>query len=231
MRARSIALIAAIGLLIAVGITADVVSFVIGQSSAAFALLGDVLIFIGLPLSYLFFRSERTDARNRDRQSVLAMLKAARAIEWGDSYFNPYDEPAARCRAKNDFALVMSYRYGQVKVVPVEPLNALIEHQGDSGLVREETIKAANAALWYIGAFNQLVQQQTDFNTLHAAEIKNRGLPMGQRLAIAEAAEAISVMLHLDGIGDAEWYKNLQTALDANIAELGRQGVDGLGSR
>ena len=222
MKARWVALIASLTLLIGVGITADVVAFATGQSNAAFALLGDVLIFIGLPLSYLIFRTERLDARKRDRKSVLAMLRAAHAIAWGNSYFTAYDDQAARFRAKDDFRYVMAFGYGQVKLVPVEPLTALIEHQGNGGLVRQETIEAANEALWYIGAFNQLVQQQTDFNTHHAAEIADRGLSMGRRLAIAHAAEAISVMLHRDGIGDAGWYKKLKAALETNIKELRR---------
>jgi hypothetical protein len=64
--------------------------------------------------------------------------------------------------------------------------------------------------------FNQLVQQQTDFIAMHAAEIRGHR----DKEALATAADVISQHLHEGGIGDAEWYRELIHALDANIDQL-----------
>ena len=66
-------------------------------------------------------------------------------------------------------------------------------------------------------AFNQLVQQQTDFNLLHAAELPT--LQGDQLEHLAAAAMRISEHIH-GAIDDADWYHSLKTAIDHNIAEL-----------
>ena len=139
---------------------------------------------------------------------------------WGDAFFqNGYDVHGASVRAKDDFDHVMAGSFGQVFCVPVQPLTALIEQPGGLGLVRRGTIEAANVALYRMGVFNQFVQQQTEFNTRHLAEIKDN-ISDARRRVLAESARSLSTMLHLHGIGDAGWYQNLKLELEANINEL-----------
>jgi hypothetical protein len=114
----------------------------------------------------------------------------------------------------------MHQSYGQVHRVPIEPLTALIEQPGVANLIRKETVESVNFALWRIGVFNQFVQQQTDFNTLHLAEIGDPRTPHARRVVLAESARAISKSLHGDGIGDAGWYQTLKDELGKNITEL-----------
>ena len=79
---------------------------------------------------------------------------------------------------------------------------------------------AVNVALWKIGRFNQFVEQQTDFNTLHADEILDVTLPDARRQVLATAAADISYRLHRHGIGDDGWYVDLMAAIDKELVRL-----------
>jgi hypothetical protein len=186
--------------------------------------VGDVLVLLGLVATFIVYRFERMASVDRDIDSVLAMLEAVRngMRPWGDLYFaEGYDEPSAKARAQRDsFDSIMKGSYGQIFLVPTEPLSALVERPGGLGLVRKETTEAANIALWKIGVFNQLVRQQTEFNALHLAEFYDRDLALERRQVLAEAAGTISGMLHLDAIGDADFYRRLNAELDKNIEDL-----------
>jgi hypothetical protein len=46
--------------------------------------------------------------------------------------------------------------------VPTDPLVSLIMQPGEGRFVSRSTIEAANIALWRMGQFNQIVQEQTD---------------------------------------------------------------------
>jgi hypothetical protein len=78
----------------------------------------------------------------------------------------------------------------------------------------------ASVALWQLGIFNQLVRQQTDYNALHLAEIRDDELPLARREALSKAAYSISRMLHKNGVGDAAWYWALIDQLTTNRREL-----------
>jgi hypothetical protein len=227
VKAFWIALVAVVVALLGFGVAADVVDFVTGgNSDTAYVLLGDVLIFAGLVATGIIYYLERQAARKRDIASVLTMLKAVRdgLLQWGEVYFqNGYDEKSAVARAQQDFDLIIGKAYGQVFLVPVEPLTALIERPGEGDLVRKETIEAANVALWRIGVFNQFVHQQTDFNTRHLSEIADPSLPQTRRVVLAGSARWISTMLHMQGIGRASWYQKLKAELETNIEELQRR--------
>ena len=93
-------------------------------------------------------------------------------------------------------------------------------------LISEETVFAANFALWRVEVFNQLVRAQTDFNMRHAVEIFDDKLDTDRRTVIAEAAQEISVGLHIGGIGRAGeaggWYQRLTESVHADTERLRR---------
>jgi hypothetical protein len=187
------------------------------------ALAGDGLVVVTLVVTGLVFRADRRSARERDLDSTLAALEAAREgmVQWADVYFGKgYDLDVAAARAQQAFNLVMGGQCDQVFPVPTVPLTALLEQPGALGLIRKETIQAVSLALWRIGIFNQLVQQQTDFNTLHYVEIHNGGISNERRRLLAEASRAMSNGLHVWGIGGASWYQRLKAELDANVGYL-----------
>jgi hypothetical protein len=70
-------------------------------------------------------------------------------------------------------------------------------------LISEETVFAANFALWRVMIFNQYVQQQALFNALHAAEILDPATTDDRLMTLGVAAGNLSEGLHLDGIGQA----------------------------
>jgi hypothetical protein len=108
--------------------------------------------------------------------------------------------------------------------VPTQPLELLATSPGGGELISEETIFAANFALWRVGVFNHLVEKQTRFNERHAAEIADVALTQGRREAIARAAEETNIGLHRDGIGEAAsengWWNRLTSAVALNIETL-----------
>jgi hypothetical protein len=81
-------------------------------------------------------------------------------------------------------------------------------------------------ALWQLGVFNQLVQQQTAFYGAHMAEINDENLSQSDRLALAKAATAQAYMLHGRGIGNAGandgWYRRLTNQVEKNASDLRR---------
>jgi len=188
----------------------------------ALVFFGDWLVLLGLVFTFLIYLLQSSAAWQQDIESVLAMLRGVQDgfRTWGDIYFNPYSTETAAQRAKHDYDIVMGGGYQQVIRVPVEPLVALIEQPSKSDLVHKATTEAANLALWQTVNFNQLAQQQTDFNTRHLAEFVDTELAPERRTVLAKAAMGISFMLHGQGIGDARWYTELNAALETNIHEL-----------
>ena len=185
---------------------------------------GDVLVFVGLGVTYGVYRNQAFNSVMQRVDSTLAILLAVRngVTPWGDLYFaGGYDNDSAARRAEQDHAAVMAHGYAQVYRVPAEALYELVQGSSDGGpLVSRKTIEAANVALWSIGVFNQLVQQQSDFNAVHQADISDESLSPTCREALAKAAEKMSVFIHLRGIGDVTWYAELKTAIDENIRQL-----------
>jgi hypothetical protein len=187
------------------------------------AFWGALVVLVSVGVAIIIYWRQRLVSKRR----VLATLRAVRdgmikwkaERGWGDRHFGTaYSEPEAETRARQDFDAIMEKTYAQNFRVPTEPLAALI--QRPDALITSGTVEAVNIALWRIGVFNQLVQQQTDFNARHLAEIIHSNLPDERRRDLAEAARRISVMLHRDAIGDASWYQDLKAALTANIETL-----------
>jgi hypothetical protein len=148
-------------------------------------------------------------------------------MPWGDKYFGcPYSDSDVAAHARVAYVAISERRYSQVFVVPTEPLATLLGSAAAGRWISEQTVEAANVALWRIGVFNQLVDQQTDFNSRHLAEFRDDKLSPPRREVLAKSAEALSRMLHGEGIGDAEWYQELKRQLAANIKSL-----DALGTR
>jgi hypothetical protein len=59
----------------------------------------------------------------------------------------------------------------QVFVVPTEPLARLATTPPSPGLISQDTVAAANTALWRLHVFNQLVGLQTAFNAGCVGEV------------------------------------------------------------
>jgi hypothetical protein len=186
---------------------------------------GDLLVLAGLGLTYVVYRRQRFDSNAQQVRSAIAVLRAVREgmSPWGDMHFGGkgYTADSANVRAQDDYRAVKAGGYGQNFRVPTEPLTTLIQQPGEGAFIRRETIAAANIALWRLGVFNQLVQQQTDFNALYLSQ--GQALSDEQREALADAARNISVMIHRDAIGDASWYRGLMKAIEENIADLERR--------
>ena len=100
--------------------------------------------------------------------------------------------------------------------VSIDPVASLIALSGDTWPFSQRTVRAANIALSRMTVFNQLVQQQTDFNVLHVAHLRRFG--GRDRTPIAEAGFTISGIIH-GAIDDASWYHDLKLALDLNIVD------------
>jgi hypothetical protein len=185
--------------------------------------LADILTLVGLLVAVVLYGAQQVSGQLRDRDAAIALLVAVHdgIKPWGDLYFgDPYDEAAAVKRASQDYSQIASGNYAQVFYVPTEPLAALIASPAAGGLIGRDTVEAASVALWRIDVFNQLVRQQTDFNTNHLAEIRDDDLPAERREVLGRAAFSISTMLHRNGIGDALWYSEMMSALEANRADL-----------
>jgi len=151
------------------------------------------------------------------------VLIAVRSVNpYGKDHFGGkgYSAQAAEDRANLDRDQIMNYSYFQNFQVPPEPIASLIQNAGSGWPLNIETVEAANNALWRITTFNQLVQQQTNFNAAHVSEFLDKTLDIERRQALAKAGRAISVMIHGSAIGDTQWYPRLITALDRNIQEL-----------
>ena len=152
---------------------------------------------IGLALAWLLYRLERAATRRRDIVAARAVLLSFKRgmVEgadgqkgWGEEYFRArWTEEKALESGSERADGVRNKRWYQVFVVPTEPLRALIAspHAGD--LISEDVVYAANLALWHIVVFNQLVEQSTQMNALHLAEIVDPNLDQERREAIAIA--------------------------------------------
>ena len=196
-----------------------------------------------LALAWYTFRYERHRRWRADLDAAYGTLRAVhhgmiqgltpgQAVGWGQIYFSTvYTEDVAHDRARKTRELVHQRSIDQVLVVPTEPLTLLATTTPREGLIEFATVAAANFALWRVQAFNQLVQQMTDFNATHAAEITSGGTSVERREELATAAMSLSLFIHLDGIGQAwaalpggsvGWYRALVDALNRNLGDLHR---------
>ena len=182
------------------------------------------LIAVAFVVAWLTFRLERASARRREIAAAQAVLVAVRRglvlgmpglgeeyQGWGRLYFAKTVSGATALEAGSTAReLVERGSSYQAYRVPVAPLERLAAAHGAGTLVSEETVLAANLALWRVGVFNHLVEKQTSFNVAHAAEIADGRTPSERRRAISLAAGGITTALHLDGIGRAAdeggWY-------------------------
>lgn len=198
------------------------------------------LIALAFVVAWSTFRIERAAAWRSElahAQAVLAAVRRGLVLGmpslgeeyqgWGRLYFarsatgaTALDAGAAARRLVERGTSYQAYR------VPVAPLERLATARGAGTLVSEETVLAANLALWRLGIFNHLVEKQTAFNVAHAVEIANDATASDRRRAISVAAAGIATALHLDGIGraadDGGWYRRLTEAMAADIRRLGR---------
>jgi hypothetical protein len=95
-------------------------------------------------------------------------------------------------------------------------------------LIESTTVAVANYALWRVEAFNQLVRNFGDFLTSHADEITSADTTLARREELAAAAMTLSLIVHLDGIGEAwghpggsaGWYRALIEAVLRNLGDL-----------
>jgi hypothetical protein len=196
------------------------------------------LVAIAFVVAWLTYRVERASARRRDIAAAQAVLGAVRRglvlgmpglgeeyQGWGRLYFARSATGATALQAGSAAQrLVESGGSYQAYRVPVAPLERLATTRAAGSLVSEETVVAANLALWRLGVFNHLVDKQTSFNVAHAVEIADGTTPTERRRAISVAAGGITTALHLDGIGRAAdeggWYRRLTDAVAADIRRL-----------
>lgn len=180
----------------------------------------DILLILGFAVAIgIYVATQRTATRQR-RASTMAHLKGVKATmtAWGDSYFTTgYVGTAVQDRAKLDYNRVLQGGSTQNYKAPTEPLVTLMQPPGDGWPIEQRTVVAAGVALQRMTVFNQMVEQQTDFNARHATEFGIDDATRRQRLA--EGADRISQRIHTV-IGDRAWYLELVAALDANIALL-----------
>lgn len=183
--------------------------------------VGNLLVLTGVAVAWSIYRRQRGDSRRQRKESTLAHLSGVKAAlaDWHDNFFmTGYEGAAATARAQLDYNHVKAGGYIQNYRVPTEPVASLIRPAEELWPVEPTTIQAANVALSRMTVFNQLVQQQTDFNLRHSVEL--RRLTEDEREPIAQAAMRISSDLHGGAIGDSTWYMNLKKSLEDNIGTL-----------
>jgi hypothetical protein len=188
-------------------------------------IVGDAIVFFALVLTVSTLIVESNRSIRREIVTALEVLHGVKdgMSQWSYLHFSTdYSGAAGDQRADVDRKLVQGGGYMQNFRVPEAPLVSLIQQPGTGLLIDGKTIEAANVALWKIGIFNQLVQQQADFNTLHLSEYADPSVDQDRHNVLAEAAARISAMIHKDGIGDASWHSIFMSALDSNIAKLDR---------
>jgi hypothetical protein len=199
------------------------------------SLAGVALAAFGLVLAWLLYRLEVAVSWRREVSAARAVLLGVKRgmvegvgrddVGWAEHYFRTgYDAQAAADRAAVDNAAVMSRGHSYVFKVPTEPLELLIASPATGELVSDETVFAANVGLWRIGVFNQFVDMQTLFYARFFPDVVSPSTEQDRRAALAMSAEAISTLLHGQGIGEANvtggWYQRLKAAIDADIARL-----------
>jgi hypothetical protein len=155
--------------------------------------VGDGLAVTGLGVAVLLYALQSALARRREVLAARASLLGVRAgmlDGWGSWFFSHvYGEADAAARAMEDAELVRKERgHHQVFLVPREPLVALATSPAAGDLISDDTVESASLALYWIGVFNQLVQQETDFNALHLAEIRGEVISEPEREAVALGA-------------------------------------------
>jgi len=192
--------------------------------SVDWAFIGDVLVLVGILVAAGVYLRQRFDSDLRQIDATLAVLHSVRRgmAEYGDMHFggHGYDREAATTRSQIDHDCIMDgIRYQNFRV-PTEPVISLIQQPEEGWFISRETLEAANIALWRIGQFNQMVQQQTDLLANSLPGITNKKLPIHQREALAEAARKISFTIHFVTIGDSGWYHQLMDSIDQNVETL-----------
>ena len=136
---------------------------------------------------------------------------------WSDSYF---DHSCRGHAAQHRDPTITTTRpvgrwYAQYNLLPMTPVESLVQPLGDYWPLAQRTVEAAGAALHHMTVFNQLAQQQTLFYTLHAVEYVPEQLKWDLTMAAKNLSDAIE-----EAILDSGWHTDLMAALDANIAEL-----------
>jgi hypothetical protein len=194
---------------------------------------GDALALLSVTVAFALYRLDVLRARAGVIEAAIATLAAVQQAMvgteeepgWGSYYFkNRWT--AARCVEVGKYynGLIRDRKYEQVLVVPAEPLAALAATPVAGDLFSKETVYAANLGLWRVGVFNQLVGQQTSMIAAALPEIHDRRTRRSRRAALGAAIGAQAVMLHRDGVGEADepdgWYYRLRTALTADLERL-----------
>jgi hypothetical protein len=183
----------------------------------------DLIVVGSVVVAVSIYLVQKRGSVKRQRESTLAHLKGVKAAMevWGSDYFDTdYSGAAAKDRGNLDAKKIMNKDYFQNFRVPTEPVASLIQPPEDAWPLQSATVQAASIALLKMTHFNQLVQQQTDFNLRHAAEIAQWDLPESTRRWIALGARKISENIHGGVIDDGTWYKDLMKAINANIQTL-----------
>jgi hypothetical protein len=182
--------------------------------------LGDVLVLAGAFIAFHVYQLQQDTLKRQRQQSSLDHLESVKAalIDWYSNFFNAnYRGEAAVVRAEQDRKAIQARSYGQVYMVPTDPVASLIQPSGDLWPFSLQTLRAANIALSHMTVFNQFVRQQSEFNVLHAVEIRR---VEGRHLDdISEAGLRISTDLH-QSIDSGDWNRELKAAVTLNIAEL-----------
>jgi hypothetical protein len=192
-------------------------------------------------VAWFVFRYDRAGKRHDAIEAAYGVLSAVhygmvqglspgQAVGWGQLYFfNEYDPAGAEERAEQTRFAIAGAALDQVFVVPTEPLAKLATTTPQEGLIETRTVAIANFALWRVRVFNQLVRQLTDFNTQHAVEIMSDETDPTRRAELAEAGRRLSMMIHLQGIGQSwsmlpgggrGWYGELVARIGANMTDL-----------
>ncbi len=197
------------------------------------AFIGDLIVFVALLVTLVIFLVQRRTSENLEIDSTLSALNGVRhgMHEWSRYHFEGgWEDERALQRAHQDYEKVMGifdkdkgFQVPQNFRVPKEPLVALVEHSESLALLDVELLKVANEALRRVDLFNQFVQMQTDFNTMHFHEILDTELDTSRRRNIATSSEKISRWIHQDAIGKAEWYDALMKVMDSSITILAQR--------
>lgn len=108
--------------------------------------------------------------------------------------------------------------------MPTEPLELLATTTIGGELISEETVFAANFALWRVHVFNQFVWTQTLFNVQHGAEIVDPATSGDRLMTLGVVASQFSEAIHINGVGNANdpsgWYGRLKSAVAADVQHL-----------
>jgi len=132
--------------------------------------------------------------------------------------------PGSRSYVVAADALQKQYPSGMYFHVPTEPLTSVLMHPNEEQLIEPATITAVNVALWVLGWFNQLVEEQTIFYGNHAVDLIGKVDDIETRERVAKYAREQSLLLHEKIIGNRIWYNDMINALKFNIKKLDDSG-------